>query len=277
MQQILYFITKNSTKLLFLLLLVVSLYLTVQTHSYHKSQVLHSANFVSGAVYEKTNSITEYLHLKDENNRLAEENAKLKQILYNSEVIVDSAFAINPEIRIAQDFKLFHAKIIKNSFYNKDNYLTIKGGSKNGVKKDMGVINSKGVIGIVENVSKNYATIQSILNTQTKISAKLSNSNHFGTITWNGKNTGFVQLIDIPKLAVLHKGDSIVTGGISTIFPENVPIGVVDKVFTSKNSNFYTINVRLFNDMTSIGSVYLIENIHINEINQLEEETTSDG
>ncbi len=276
MQQILYFITKNSTKLLFLLLLVVSLYLTVQTHSYHKSQVLHSANFVSGAVYEKTNSITEYLHLKDENNRLAEENAKLKQILYNSEVIVDSAFAINPEIRIAQDFKLFHAKIIKNSFYNKDNYLTIKGGSKNGVKKDMGVINSKGVIGIVENVSKNYATIQSILNTQTKISAKLSNSNHFGTITWNGKNTGFVQLIDIPKLAVLHKGDSIVTGGISTIFPENVPIGVVDKVFTSKNSNFYTINVRLFNDMTSIGSVYLIENIHINEINQLEEETTSD-
>lgn len=276
MQQILYFITKNSTKLLFLLLLVVSLYLTVLTHSYHKSQVLHSANFVSGAVYEKTNSITEYLHLKDENNRLAEENAKLKQILYNSEVIVDSAFAINPEIRIAQDFKLFHAKIIKNSFYNKDNYLTIKGGSKNGVKKDMGVINSKGVIGIVENVSKNYATIQSILNTQTKISAKLSNSNHFGTITWNGKNTGFVQLIDIPKLAVLHKGDSIVTGGISTIFPENVPIGVVDKVFTSKNSNFYTINVRLFNDMTSIGSVYLIENIHINEINQLEEETTSD-
>lgn len=276
MQQILYFITKNSTKLLFLLLLVVSLYLTVQTHSYHKSQVLHSANFVSGAVYEKTNSITEYLHLKDENNRLAEENAKLKQILYNSEVIVDSAFAINPEIRIAQDFKLFHAKIIKNSFYNKDNYLTIKGGSKNGVKKDMGVINSKGVIGIVENVSKNYATIQSILNTQTKISAKLSNSNHFGTITWNGKNTGFVQLIDIPKLAVLHKGDSIVTGGISTIFPENVPIGVVDKVFTSKNSNFYTINVRLFNDMTSIGSVYLIENIHVNEINQLEEETTSD-
>ena len=259
-----------------MLLLVVSLYLTVQTHSYHKSQVLHSANFVSGAVYEKTNSITEYLHLKDENNRLAEENAKLKQILYNSEVIVDSAFAINPEIRIAQDFKLFHAKIIKNSFYNKDNYLTIKGGSKNGVKKDMGVINSKGVIGIVENVSKNYATIQSILNTQTKISAKLSNSNHFGTITWNGKNTGFVQLIDIPKLAVLHKGDSIVTGGISTIFPENVPIGVVDKVFTSKNSNFYTINVRLFNDMTSIGSVYLIENIHINEINQLEEETTSD-
>ncbi|HLV50763.1 MAG TPA: rod shape-determining protein MreC [Flavobacterium sp.] len=276
MQQILYFISKNSTRLLFLLLLIFSLFLTVQTHSYHKSKLLHSANFVSGTFYEKTNSITEYLHLKDENNRLAEENARLKQILYNSEIIVDSTFALNPNVRVARDFKLFQAKIIRNSYHKKNNYLTIKGGNENGVEKDMGVINSNGVIGIVENVSKNYATIQSILNTHTRISAKVSNSNHFGTIRWDGKNTGFVQLIDIPKLAVLRKGDSIVTGGISTIFPENVPIGTVDKVFTSKNSNFYTINVRLFNDMTSIGSVYLIENINMAEINQLEEETVSD-
>ncbi|UUV21399.1 rod shape-determining protein MreC [Paenimyroides aestuarii] len=276
MQQIIYFITKNSTKLLFLLLLVVSLYLTVQSHSYHQSQVLHSANVVSGTIYEKTNSITEYLHLKEENERLAEENVKMKQILYNSQLIVDSTFAVNPEMRIAQDYKMFKAKIIKNSFFKKENYLTIKGGKLNGIKKDMGVINAKGVIGIVENVSKNYATVQSILNRHTKIGAKVSNTNHFGTITWDGKNTGFVQLTDIPKLAALRKGDSIVTGGISTIFPENIPVGVVDKVFTSKNSNFYTINVRLFNDMTNISSVYLIEHVHIKEISQLEEETVSD-
>ncbi len=276
MQQIIYFISKNSTKLLFLLLLVVSLYLTTQTHSYHQSQMFHSANVVSGTVYEKTNNITEYLHLKDENNRLAEENARMKQILYNSALIVDSTFAVNPSIRIAQDYKLFHAKIIKNSFFKKDNYLTIKGGKLNGVKKDMGVINSNGVIGIVENVSNHYATIQSILNTHTKISAKISNTDHFGTITWDGKNTGYVQLVDIPKLAALHKGDSIVTGGISTIFPENVPVGLVDKVYTSKNSNFYTISVRLFNDMTNISSVYLIENVHIKEILELEEETINE-
>ena len=276
MQQIIYFISKNSTKLLFLLLLVVSLYLTVQTHSYHNSKMLHSANVVSGTIYEKTNSVTEYLHLKDENIRLAEENAKMKQILYNSELIVDSTFAVNPEIRIAQDFKLFNAKIIKNSYHKKNNYLTIKGGKVHGIKKDMGVINGKGVIGIVENVSKNYATVQSILNTHSRISAKVINTDHFGTIKWDGKNTGYVQLVDIPKLAVLRKGDSIVTGGISTIFPENIPVGLVDQVFTSKNSNFYTISVRLFNDMTNISSVYLIESVNIDEILQLEEETVSD-
>src|SRR5690606_30793290 len=121
---IIYFISKNSTKLLFLLLLGVSLYLTMKTHSYHNSKMLHSANLVSGTIYEKTNSITEYLHLKEENDRLAEENAKMKQILYNSELIIDSAFTLKPDIRFANDFKLFNTKIIKNSYQRKDNYLT---------------------------------------------------------------------------------------------------------------------------------------------------------
>ena len=160
--------------------------------------------------------------------------------------------------------------------FKKENYLTIRGGLTQGFKKDMGVINSKGVVGIVEKVSKNYATVQSILNTKTKIGAKIGNSEHFGTIVWDGKDAGYVQLMDVPKLAQLHKGDSIVTGGISTIFPENIPIGVIDKVFTSKASNFYTISVRLFNDMSNVNQIYLIENIHFEEIQQLEEETINE-
>lgn len=276
MQQIISFFTKNSTKLLFLLLLVISLYMTIQSHAFHKSQFVNSANVVSGTIYEETNNLKEYLHLKSENEMLAKENARLKQTLYNSEIIIDSAFKVNPQLRIATDYNVFQTKIIRNNYNKKENYLTIKGGAKNGFTKDMGVINSRGVIGIVENVSNHYATVQSILNSKTRIDAKVSNSNHFGTIVWDGKNAGFVQLIDIPKLAKLHKGDSIVTGGESTIFPENIPIGVVNKVYASKTSNFYTISVRLFNDMTNIGSIYLIENVNLQEIKQLEEATLND-
>src|SRR5690606_6003867 len=139
MQQIIYFISKNSTKLLFLLLLVVSLYLTVQTHSYHNSKMLHSANVVSGTIYEKTNSVTEYLQLKNEYISLAEENGKMEQMLYNSELRVDSRFAVSPETRSAQDFKLFKAKIIKNSYHKKNKCVTMKEGKVHGIKKDMGV------------------------------------------------------------------------------------------------------------------------------------------
>ncbi len=87
-------------------------------------------------------------------------------------------------------------------------------------KPDMGVINSAGIVGIVDKTSKNYATVVSILNIKSHINAKIKKSNHFGSLIWNGKNTGFVQLIDLPRLASVRKGDTIVTGGQSRIFPE---------------------------------------------------------
>lgn len=273
MQQIFYFLSKNSTRLLFLVLLIVSVSLTIQNHSYHRSKFLSSANQMSGSVYEKTHAMEEYLHLRKDNELLAEENARLKELLYNSQNTIDSAFHAQSARVPISEFKVFNTHIINNSYRKRNNYLTIRGGVNQQFTKDMGVINDKGVVGIVENVSKNFATVQSILNTKTKITAKVKNTEHFGTIVWDAKNAGFVQLTDIPKLANLTQGDSIVTGGISTIFPENIPIGVVDKVYTSKASNFYTINVRLFNDMTRINQVYVIENINYQEIKELEETT----
>ncbi|MFN7331551.1 MAG: rod shape-determining protein MreC, partial [Flavobacterium sp.] len=153
------------------------------------------------------------------------------------------------------------------------NFLTIDSGAKNGIRPEMGVINSLGIVGIVENVSPNYATVLSILNTESPINAKIKKSNHIGSLIWNGKNTGFVQLIDVPRLASVRKGDTIVTGGQSTIFPENINIGTIEKIYTDDQTNYYTLDVRLFNDMTSLGHVYIIRNRDRQEILTLEKKT----
>ena len=86
MQQIFNFIFKNSYRLLFLLLLITSLSLVVQSHSFHKSKVISSANFLSGGVYEKMNNVNEYLNLKIQNDELAKENARLKSLLFKQRV-----------------------------------------------------------------------------------------------------------------------------------------------------------------------------------------------
>lgn len=271
MQQIINFFIKNSSRLLFLLLLTLSLVLIVQTHSFHRSSFVSSANGVTGFVYDKINSTKEFLHLKEENKTLADENARLRQLLYNSTGPNDSLDVLKRYPTPTEDFDVMPAKVIRNSFNLKENYLTIKGGTKQGIESDLGVINSNGVIGIIEQTSNNYATVQSILNTKSRINAKIKGANHFGTLQWDGKNTGYVQLTDIPRLADIFKGDTIVTGGISTIFPENIPIGVIEQAFTNETSNYYTINVRLFNDMTNIGYVYVIKNKDSEEIEELEE------
>lgn len=271
MQQIINFIFKNSYRLLFLLLLGISLTLTIKSHSYHRSEYINTANNVSGAVYQKIDNANEYLSLREKNLRLAEENARLKEILFNKKDTTLPNKSIHSEQFL--EHKVRMSKVVKNVFNTRENYLTLNSGSFDSIKTDMGVVNEKGIVGIIEKTSKNYSTVLSVLNTKSRVNAKIKNSNHFGSLIWDGKNVGYVQLIDVPRLATLRKGDSIVTGAESEIFPENVPIGKIDKVFIDTKTNYYTINVRLFNDMTSLGYVYVIENRKRKEKQALEQET----
>ena len=257
--------------MLFLLLIIVSLSLTIQSHSFHKSKVISSANFLSGGVYEKMNNINEYFNLKIQNDELAKENARLKGLLFNLKDTtklpeVDSIYGV-------KKIDIIISKVIKNSYSVHENYLTLNSGSKQGIKQDMGVINSLGIVGVIENTSTNYATVLSILNTSRPLNAKIKKSGHYGSLTWNGKSTGFVQLTDVPRLASVRKGDTIVTGGLSDIFPENINIGTIDRVLTDNETNFYTLDIKLFNDMTSLGYVYIIKNKDTPEIKNLEKKS----
>lgn len=268
MQQIFNFIYKNSNRLLFLLLLGISLFLSIQSHSYHRSKVISSANFLSGGVYERINNVSEYLNLRTQNDALAQENAKLRSLLFDKK---DTASVPKLDsIRGLHPTDIIVSKVIHNSFDSHENYLTLNSGSAQGVKPDMGVINSLGIVGIIDNTSQNYSTVISILNINSQINAKLKKSNHFGSLGWDGKSTGFVQLTDVPRLAAIRKGDTIVTGGQSVIFPENINIGTVDKIYTDDQTHYYTINVKLFNDMTNLGHVYIIKSKDREEIINLE-------
>ncbi|HBK84210.1 MAG TPA: rod shape-determining protein MreC [Flavobacterium sp.] len=269
MQQVINFFIKNSYKLLFLLLLSTSIFFTIQTNSYHKSRTISSASFISGIVYNKIDEVTTYFNLKQTNEQLALENSYLKQLLYNKKDTMLLAPINLPDNNLLH-YKIIQTKVIKNSYNVYNNYLTLNSGSSSGIKEDMGVINSNGIVGIVDKTSTHFASVLSILNTKSQLNAKIKNTNYFGTLTWDAKNAGYVQLVDIPRLANLKKGDTIVTGGQSVIFPENIPVGKIEKAYIDKNTNYYTINVRLFNDMTNIGYVYVIENRKKEELLELQ-------
>ena len=136
---------------------------------------------------------------------------------------------------------------------------------------------SKGILGIVENTSNNFATVQSILNEKSNINAKIKNTDHFGSLVWDTKRYNVVQLVDIPRLVPLTIGDTIVTGGMSSIFPENIPIGTIRKFDLNTSKSFYNIDVALFNDMTNIKNVYIIDNSYREEILELEKQTETNG
>lgn len=247
---------------------MVSLGFTIQSHSYHQSSFFNSSSWFTGNIYETSHSISTYFDLDDENEKLVEENKRLRNLLFNQ--TTGQPFALDS---LQARYTIASAEVIKNSYADRRNYITINKGEKDSIKMDMGVITSNGILGIIENTSNHFATIQSILNVNSNINAKLKNTNHFGSLIWNEEAYNTVQLIDIPKLVPLVIGDTIVTGGMSSIFPENIPIGTIKKFELGNAQSFWQVDITLFNDMTNIKNVYIVNNENRPEIIKLEEET----
>ncbi len=270
MQQIILFFIRNKNFLLFAVLFIISIVLTIQTHNYHRNSIMSSSNRMIGGLYTVRNNVTDYLGLGKENQILLDENMLLREQV---EALKEHLSSEEVDTTVVSGkYKYFSAKVINNNYSHTKNHLTIDKGSIDSIQIDLGVISSKGLVGIVSATSKKYATIQSILNTKSRINAKLKASNHFGTLIWDTKDPNLVQLIDIPRLAQLKKGDTVTTGGRSTIFPEGILIGTIQDFRLDKDDNYHYITVHLFNDMTSLEHVYLIKNYDAQEIITLEKE-----
>lgn len=268
MQQILSFFIRNKNFLLFAALFFVSIALTIESHSYHKSKAVTSANFLSGGIYSIKSSITDYFDLRKQNELLTEENAKLRFQLENT-AMINSAKEIDTTL-LDSNFTFVTARVINNSYGRTKNNLTLNKGVRDSISIDMGVLSPQGVIGIINSVSNNYATVQSVLNTNSQIVAKFKKSDHFGTLVWDTQDPNLVQLTEIPRLAPVALGDTIVTDGKSTIFPEGIPIGAVYNFDRDEGNDYYAINVRLFTDMTSVKHAYVIGHRDATEIKELE-------
>ena len=212
---------------------------------------------------------SEYFSLKSENQYLSEENTKLKNQLEQNKLIFTKDSTVIDSVKYHQKYTYIQAKIINNNYSKPFNFLTVNKGKNQKIDKEMAVINSRGIIGITENTLSSFARVQSILNKNSRINARLKNSNYFGTLGWDGTDYKTVQLSDIPRQAPLKVGDTIETDGKSTIFPEGIPIGTISKIDQGNTTN-NKVDVQLFNDMSNLGYVYVVRNLDKEEINSLE-------
>ena len=270
MQQIIYFFQKFKYFLFFLLLELIAVSFIFNNLNFHKSKFVNSANIVTGGLYKTLSDYTEYLHLRSDNNILSEENTRLKNILERAiskssmidSIIVDST-------KYMQKYIYTEAKIINNNYSKPFNFLTINKGKRQKIDKEMAVINSKGIIGITEKTSNNYTRVQSILSKNSNINARIKGNTFYGTLKWDGIDYNTVQLHDIERQAPIKIGDTLETGGKSTIFPEGIPIGTVLKL-SQGNTADNKIDVKLFNDMSNLRYVYIVKNLDKEEILSLE-------
>jgi rod shape-determining protein MreC len=236
---------RNNFTLLFLFLWSVCFTLVYRNNNFQQATTFNSASRVSGAILESVNSVKEYIFLKENNERLARENARLKGMVLDARYDSDTVRTLVNDTVFQQQYAYIAAKVVNNSINRRNNYLTLNRGRMHGVKKDMGVIAPTGVVGIVKDVSDHYCTVMSVLHKNTSISTRFKKNNYFGSLVWNGGDNSEATLREVAKHVKFEKGDTLVTTVYSLVFPEGVMVGTVKDFEIRAGDNFYTITVKL--------------------------------
>ena len=252
MHNLLRFIKLNQFLLLFILIEGFSIYLLIQNNTYQASQTIEFSTKYTSAIYNYANYFSDYIGLKETNDYLTIENAKLYTLLQNNEQSFDST--ILPD----KKFNYLAAKVINNSVKKRNNFITLNKGSKNGIKHGMGVITDQGVIGIIHSVSKKFSLVISLLHKKSAIGIFLKKNRHTGILTWQGFNYRIATISDLPVHIPINVGDTIITNSYSNIYPEEIYIGTISNFKKNNDDGFYTINVELFEDFNNLRYVYVI-------------------
>lgn len=279
MRNLINFLLKNSSWFVFIFLEIICFYFIFSTNSFQRSVYFNSSNEITGRVYAITGGVLSYFGLRTENEDLLKRNtelqsqiSELKEYIYKLEndSLKTDAFLADSLGRkyIPQQYIL--ARVESNSISQVYNFIIINKGKNDGVKTDMGVASQNGIVGVVRDVTSNYAVVQPVLNPNSRFSCKILNSNTAGTLVWDGGDSRYADLTEYPKYEKVAVGDTIVTSGFSDIFPEGIFVGIVEDFKSESNDNFYTLKVKLSTDFGALKSVFLL-NIKDDERKELEE------
>lgn len=237
----------------------------------------NSANKITGKVNSQYDKIEYYFRLKKTNDSLVKANERLYNMLKQNYDIPDSntsrqvidSIKIDSVLQVRR-FTYIQSKVVANSVTAQNNYVVLHGAAVAGMRPGMGVVDpGNAVIGVITEVSGNYATVMSLLHKDSKISGKLFKTGETGTITWDGKNPNLVTLSGISKGVKVAKGDSIITSGFSAIYPRGLLIGRIDDIYQEQGTSNFRIAVRTGANFHSLEYAYAIDNSQQQEINRL--------
>ncbi len=260
---------------LFVLLVAMCCVLMSRTSYYQSSRLVAWTNSLAGGWYQGIHSVSGYFGLKAENDRLAAENALLREQMASSYISYsDSVFTVNDTV-FRQRYSYTEARVIKNSWSQQNNYVMINKGSIHGISPDQAVISPEGIVGVVMSVSKNFATIMPVLHSDSRNSVKVKRTGISGSLVWDGLDYRYAEVVDVPATHQFVENDTIVTSGLANDFPEGVPVGYVVEAEPLSGSGFYKVRLRLATDFNKLDHVYIINNRFREEQEQLMERTIS--
>ena len=293
MRNLLQLIVRYSNFLLLVGLEVVAFILVVHGNKYQQVALSGAANAVTASVHLMTDNVTSYFRLRSDNAQLLEENARLNAEILDLLNAQDSANQTNETLTrdyrvggkseasqnqnssdalyISSDlaYSFIPARVIAYSNDRHHNYITLNKGRRDGITPDMGVIGKDGIVGVVQSVSTHFAVVAPIIHEGIFISSMIRKNDYMATLHWHMPDIHTASLEDVARHVDVRVGDTIVTSGMSAIFPADMPVGVVSDVSLGEGDSYYDIDVRLATDFNSLRTVTVLQYAHRAELDSI--------
>ncbi len=259
MQQLLSLFYSYRITLLFLFLQGITFLLIYQNNRYQRLVWLSSANQVTGGTLRLQNKLEDYTKLDDINDSLSRTNADLRRQLQDFKAQIPIAGLDSSR---QGNFDFYPAKVIQSTTRFTQNSVTIDRGSKHGVRSKMALITAKGIIGRIDKVSENFATVLPIISTRKGAGAfvRVKGGNTGFKTRWQGDDYRYINLSYVMRSAQMQVGDTIVTSGEDEIYPENHPVGTVVEINQESTDSQLEVKVALFVNFGQIDYAYVIKN-----------------
>lgn len=274
MRKLIEFIRSIYAVVLFILLEAAALSYYAHSNAYTQARLLVRSNQVVGSVQGLFTQMRHFWSLGSENRRLSERIASLEEELLRYRAAeAEGRLARLADSTARLPYYYTTARVASTSINRSGNFIVIDRGSRQGIESEMGILSAEGAMaGYIVSVSKNYAAALSILNPRFQASGKLRHDPaYYGSLRWEGTDSRFVMLDELPKYADIHEGDEIVSTGFSNYFPPDVPIGTVASFELNETGTYYTVRVRLAADMSALSEVIVTRNNNLEELRGLEE------
>lgn len=276
MRNFLAFFRRFRVFLFFAFLQIIALSIHIRYLSFPKNQYLTTASVVTGKILEVEFDVTKHFNLSKNNSALQRENIKLRNKLPQSFYQVErNLFKINDTL-YEQQFKYIPAIVINSSVTRRNNYFTIDAGSKQGIKREMGVFSDKGIVGVIHNVSEHYSVVKTVLTKDINIDVTIEPIGLFGFLKWDGHDPKKGSVTGISNDLKIKRWSRVVTKGGSGIFPKGMPVGKVYETKPVEGEPLWDVIVKFSEDFRTLQRVYVIQNLLIDEQKALERQIPPD-
>jgi rod shape-determining protein MreC len=266
MQRLIAFIEHNMHILLFIVLQGMCGVLLFSLNPYQQASFTHSAAFMTDKSNELSSTVTGYFNLQEQNNLLQAQVAnQFKNDARSSLYFMNDTITLRDTSR-RKLYDVVPAEVVFNTISKASNVFIINKGAKNGIQKNMGVISSQGLAGIVIQSNANYSSVMSLLHINMNVIPTINNFEYYTGLKWDNGHPQTLKITGLNKLEEIKVGDKVYTGKSSLLFPEGILIGEISQLETSPSSQYFTTHVRTATNFRNLDYVYVIINKDIDQL-----------